>query len=186
MVSKPNDGHQPAGDLPQADAPVRCTGLMKWFDSTRGFGFAVTEVGDVLVHFSMLRVHNRRTLPEGTSVVLDAVQTERGWQATEVLSIDLSTATGPDADAKQAERRARPDANALIEDAGPVEQVNVKWFNRLKGYGFVTRPGSDEDIFIHMEMLRRGGYSDVEPEQPLHVRIAQGAKGSLVVEVESE
>jgi cold shock protein len=165
-------------------AAVRCAGPVKWFDSTRGFGFAVTDIGDVLVHFSLLRDHERRTLPDGAGVVLDAIQTERGWQASKVISIDLSTATGPDADVRAAERRVRGDPQALLDTAGPVEQVEVKWFNRLKGYGFVVRPGTSEDIFLHMETLRRAGYADVLPEQTLHARIAAGQKGPLVVEVE--
>ena len=185
MASDPPDrGEHGVPDISGADA-VRCAGPMKWFDSTRGFGFAVTEVGDVLIHFSLLRDHDRRTLPDGASVVLDAVQTGRGWQATKVLEVDLSTATGPDADIRAAERRTRGDPQELIDQAGPPEQVTVKWFNRLKGYGFVVRPGGDEDIFLHMETLRRAGYSDAVPEQTLHARIAAGQKGPLVVEVES-
>lgn len=169
-----------------APPPVRATGPMKWFDATRGFGFAVTDIGDVLIHFSLLRAHGRRTLPDGTLVVVDAVKTDRGAQAVEVVSYDLSTATGPDADLRATERRTRSDPRNLIVDAGPPEPVRVKWFNRLKGYGFVVREGGDEDIFIHMETLRRAGYTDVVPDQPLRVRIAQGERGPLTVDVESE
>ena len=175
---------------PQIDAVASSEptypGTVKWFDSTRGFGFCVTEVGDVLIHFSLLRDHGRRTLPEGASVIVRASQTDRGWQATEVVSIDLTTATGPDADQRAAERRPRLNQQALIDNAGPMEPVFVKWFNRLKGYGFVVRPDANEDIFIHMETLRRAGFADAVPDQPLRVRIVAGDKGPLAVEVEPE
>ena len=184
MEAGPEDrGEQPLLDSSKGDAFL-CAGPVKWFDTTRGFGFAVTDIGDVLVHFSLLRDHDRRTLPDGAGVVLEAIQTERGWQASKVISIDLSTATGPDADVRAAERRGRGDPQDLLDNAGPAEVVSVKWFNRLKGYGFVVRPGGEEDIFLHMETLRRAGYSDVVPEQTLHARIAAGQKGPLVVEVD--
>jgi cold shock protein len=184
METGPADRDDATASDESEAAVVRCVGAVKWFDSTRGFGFAVTDIGDVLIHFSLLRAHDRRTLPDGAEVELEAIQTQRGWQATQVVSIDLTKATGPDADARANERRSRGDPQALLDNAGPVEAVAVKWFNRLKGYGFVVRPDSDEDIFIHMETLRRAGYSDVIPEQPLRARVAAGQKGPLVVEVE--
>jgi len=174
-----------------ADEPIpegqHCTGRVKWFDATRGFGFLVSDdcEGDVLIHFSVLKEHGRRSLPEGATVECIAAHQDRGFQARKILSIDLSTAL-PMPPRPVHSPAERADRKALAEAAGEYEPVEVKWFNRVKGYGFLNRvaDGEDgEDIFVHMETVRQSQIIDLQPGQRLEARIAFGRKGLTAVEI---
>ena len=159
-------------------------GRVKWFDSTRGFGFLVSDEveGDILLHFSVLRDHGRRSVPEGALVECIPARLERGLQAKRVLSIDLSTALPAQPKASISDRE-RADRTALSETAGEFQPVEVKWFNRVKGYGFVNRGGEDEDVFVHMETVRQSGLGELQPGQQLEARVAPSSKGLTAVEL---
>jgi len=168
-----------------AESDERFSGSVKWFDVTRGFGFVVADeagIGDILVHFSILEPLGRRSLPEGARVECVAFRRDRGYQARAILSLDLSTAVEP-APRIRAEGD-RVDPVALLDTAGPFEGATVKWFNRLKGYGFLVRDRDGADIFVHMETLRRAGIPEVEPDQSVRVRVVDGRKGPLAVLIE--
>lgn len=161
------------------------TGRIKWFDATRGFGFLVSDQcdGDILVHFSVLRDHDRRSLPEGAILEALVQRQERGLQAVKILSIDVSEALPSPARAPNS-GAGRADRQSLIDSAGGWEPVEVKWFNRVKGYGFVNRlEDLSSDIFVHMETVRLAGIADLGPGDRLEARIAEGHKGQTAVEL---
>lgn len=162
------------------------SGRVKWFDATRGFGFLVSDQvdGDVLLHFSVLREHGRRSVPEGAIIECVPIRLDRGLQAKRVLSIDTSSAL-PQQPRSSMPAAERADRKALAENAGAFEPVEVKWFNRVRGYGFVKRPDSSggEDVFVHMETVRISHLPELQPGQMLEARIAPSTKGLTAIEL---
>jgi len=176
-------------DSSSAPELAAVTGRVKWFDATRGFGFLVSDEleGDILIHFSVLREHGRRSVPEGAIIECVPIRLDRGLQAKKILSIDLSAAlpAQPRSSIPPAERA---DRRALSDEAGEFEPVEVKWFNRVRGYGFLKRPdeAGGEDVFVHMETVRDAHLGEIEPGQRLMARIAPSSKGLTAVEITGE
>ena len=163
------------------------TGRVKWFDATRGFGFLVSDdlEGDILIHFSVLREHGRRSVPEGAVIECVPVRLDRGLQAKRIVSIDLTSALPPQPRSSMPPSE-RADRRALADAAGEFEPVEVKWFNRVRGYGFLKRPDESggEDVFVHMETVRHAHLGELEPGQQLMARIAPSNKGLTAIELQ--
>jgi cold shock protein len=158
---------------------VEISGAIKWFDVAKGYGFVLPDaegVGDVLLHVTCLRRDGYQTAIEGARVVCLARIGERGLQAFRVVSMDNSTAVHP---AEQPPQRT----HVSVDAESGLERALVKWFNRAKGFGFLTRGEGTEDIFIHMETLRRYGLTELRPGQVVLVRFGRGEKGLMAAEI---
>jgi CspA family cold shock protein len=175
-------GEQEAGFEDFTDeAPVglvEITGYIKWFDVSKGYGFIVPDNGkaDVLLHVTCLRRDGFQTAYEGARVVCEALERPKGLQAFRVLSMDETSAVHP---AQMPPARTRVN----VTPTSGLERAWVKWFNRLRGFGFLTRGEGTPDIFVHMETLRRYGLTELRPGQVVLVRYGDGPKGLMAAEV---
>lgn len=160
------------------DDLTEMSGSIKWFDVGKGYGFIVPDDGgaDVLLHVTCLRRDGYQSAYEGARVVCEVVTGPKGLQAFRILSMDESVAAHPS-------QLPPSRAHVQVTPEGPAERVRVKWFNRSKGYGFLTRGEGTPDIFIHMETLRRFGITELRPNQIVRVRFGTGPKGLMAAEI---
>jgi cold shock protein len=173
-------GEEGVGELPDeaATAVVEVTGVIKWFDVAKGYGFIVPDNGmpDVLLHVTCLRRDGYQTAYEGARIVCEALARPKGLQAFRIVSMDESTAIHP-------AQMPPPRTHVTVMATSGLERAVVKWFNRLRGFGFLTRGEGTPDIFVHMETLRRYGITELRPGQTVLVRFGPGPKGLMAAEV---
>lgn len=164
-------------------------GRLKWFNYVKGYGFVTGEDGsDIFLHLSCLRKAGLSFVEEGAEIWCEVIEGPRGKQAMSVLQV---RPTQNREDPVEAAPEVATDtlAGDIVDprdlkpgDVGEV-YATVKWFNRVRGYGFLTATADSADIFIHIETLRRVGLTSVQPGQKLRAVVEAGDKGLLAREV---
>ncbi len=150
-------------------------GRVKWFDAAKGYGFVVADDtnGDILLHANVLRNFGRGSVAEGAEILFSVQETERGRQAAEIFEIHAPIETAGDSYVSES---AVPLPNVEGVALAP---ARVKWFDKAKGFGFANTFGSSEDIFLHMEVMRQYGFSDLSPGEAIAVQVVDGPRGRM-------
>lgn len=172
---------KPQSTKHQKNTEIEISGAVKWFDVGKGYGFIVPDNGlpDVLLHKSCLLRDGYQTAYEGARVTAEVVRGPKGLQCLRILSMDEFSVVN----------RVPPAPIKLREAVTPTssfELARVKWFNRLRGFGFLTRGVGTPDIFVHMETLRQCGFTALKPDQYVLVCYGLGSKGLMAAAVRSE
>jgi CspA family cold shock protein len=155
---------------PQADVETRIVkGAVRWFSVDKGFGFVGPADGsqDIFLHFSVLDAIGKRRAYEGDLVECEVGPGKRGEQVIRILDLQ------PNPDGSQRSSSYRP------QSTGPTEEMmgEVKWFNPIKGFGFVQPDDGGRDVFLHMEILRRLGLSRIDPGARLKMQVSSSDRG---------
>lgn len=157
---------------------IEVSGAIKWFDNAKGYGFLVCDdssAQEVLIHASVLKLSGYSTISAGAFVECLARTTERGLSCMKILSVDMSQCLNP--------LEAPVSTREKVVATSSYERAIVKWFNTEKGFGFVSRGEGTDDIFIHMETLRRFNILQLLPGQVILVRYGQSGKGLMATEI---
>jgi CspA family cold shock protein len=137
--------------------------VVKWFNAEKGFGFAAVSdgSGDAFLPAGVLARAGHEDISPGATLQVRIAPGHKGPQITEILEIDVSTASEPGPSAARSPRQASAAVNP------EVLRGTVKWFNQMKGYGFIAPDEGGPDVFVHVSAVERSGLPTLREGQVL-------------------
>lgn len=142
-------------------------GVVKFFNGQKGFGFIQREDGgeDVFVHISAVERAGLEGLAEGQQLEFNLV--DRGGK---VSAADLQVV------GDVIEVAAKP-AAPQRELTGERATGTVKFFNAMKGFGFITRDDGQPDAFVHISAVERSGLRELNEGDKLEFDLEVDRRG---------
>jgi CspA family cold shock protein len=158
--------------------------IVKWFRSDKGYGFVELAggEGDAFLHLKALRAFGRDTAPAGAKLRAVVDGGPRGMQVTRIIDMNESgsaaTATRSISGSGRTSRHPDRDHATAIQLTG-----RVKWFDDVRGFGFVSGDDFGRDVFVHCSVLRPAGVSGLDQGQTVTMRVVETSKGREAIEI---
>jgi CspA family cold shock protein len=148
-------------------------GVVKFFNPQKGFGFIVRDDGgeDVFVHISAVEQAGLTDLADGQPLEFTLVDRGGRISATnlriegEPMAVERSSAP--------ADRSGGPQRQLTGEKA----TGTVKFFNAMKGFGFIQRDDGQPDAFVHISAVERAGIPTLNEGDRLEFEIEVDRRG---------
>jgi len=147
---------------------------VKWFNATKGYGFVELSDGrgDAFLHLKTLREIGRQTLPSGAKVRVIARTGARGAEVVRVVEVDTRSAV------ERSPRRSALDPSAAFDLTG-----KVKWFDDVRGFGFIAGDDFGRDVFVHSTTLGASGVGSLFEGQAVSMRVVETPKGREAIAI---
>jgi CspA family cold shock protein len=160
---------------------------VKWYNGRKGFGFVLGPDGtDVFFHASALTEAGVEPPDTGDKLVCE-IGTDRQGRRLVTRIVELKRGEGGGAGARPprrdfGDRPPRRDFGGR-DEGGPTYDVNgtVKWFDQVRGFGFVTPEDGGQDVFLHSSVLQRAGKQDVQQGEKVSLEVRDGQRGRQAV-----
>ena len=186
----PGNGAMAERGAPRAAAaPDRTVrGIVKWFMPSKGYGFIEPEDGtaDLFCHMTAVQASGHETLPQGAVVTCEIVQGDRGPQVSRLLSMEPPAFGAGPADRDRPRYEPRDRFRHGDAPAGPVMELpgTVKFYDPIRGFGFVVPDDGGREVFVHSSVLQRSGMADLAPGQRVFVRAESVPRGLQARDIE--
>ena len=149
------------------------SGKVKFFNAQKGFGFIVQDTGgeDVFVHISQVERAGLTGLAEGQALKFSLVDRGGKVSASDIqVDGDLIEVSAPP---PREERSAAPQRQLT----GERTTGTVKFFNSMKGFGFIQRDDGEPDAFVHISAVERAGMTGLEEGDKLEFELEVDRRG---------